>query len=236
MKHFLVLLLCNFLFTACEEERPVNELYVGTSADYPPFEFYQDGKLIGFEMDLIRKIVKELQKECIIKDLPFDSLIGALQTKRIDMSISSFTSTPERLKKVDFSIPYYRSYEVMLVAKDSSIQSIDDLENKTVGVQSGSTHEITVKNDWMTKIKGLKMRSLSKIPDLLQDFKAGRLDAIIMGNSEASNVVHTVSFFRKNRCSRRWCASSLARLCRRVSCSRIKWLGSTGCCCCIAAI
>ncbi len=196
MKRILVLFLCGFLLTACEEEKSINQLVVGTSADYPPFEFYQDGEVIGLEMDLMRKIVKELQKELIVKDLPFESLIGALQTKRIDLVMAAMTPTPERLERADFSIPYHHSYGVMLVAKDSPIKSIDDLAGKTVGVQLGSSHEKTVQTDWIPKIKDLKMRSLSKVPDLLQDFKAGRLDAIVMGSFEAFNIEKTAPYLK----------------------------------------
>ena len=188
--------MCSFLLIACEEEKSINQLFIGTSADYPPFEFYQDGEVIGFEMDLIRKIIKELQKELVIKDLPFESLVGSLQANRIDMVVAAMTPTPERLEKVDFSIPYHHSYEVMLVAKDSPIQSIDDLAGKTVGVQLGSIHEKTVQTEWMPKIKELKMRSLSKVPDLLQDFKAGRLDAIVMGSFEAFNIEKTARYLK----------------------------------------
>ena len=193
MKRILCLFLCGFLLTACEEEKSANQLVVGTSADYPPFEFYQDGQIVGLEVDLIREIAKELDKECVFKDLSFDSLIGALQTKRIDLSISNITPTSERTEKIDFSIPYYRSCTVMLVAKDSSITSVDDLAGKTIGVQSGTIYEATAKNSWMPKVKGLKITSLAKVPDLLQAFKAGHINALAMGSAEANSIIKAVS-------------------------------------------
>ncbi|RZI45360.1 substrate-binding periplasmic protein [Candidatus Finniella inopinata] len=192
MKRILCLFLCGFLLTACGEEKPASQLVVGTSADYPPFEFYQDGQIVGLEVDLIREIAKELDKECVFKDLPFESLIGALQTKNIDLAISNITATPERLEKSDFSIPYYRSYAVMIAAKDSAINSVADLTGKTIGVQSGTIYEATVKKDWALKTKDLKVMSLAKVPDLLQAFKAGRIDVLVMGISEADRIVKTV--------------------------------------------
>jgi polar amino acid transport system substrate-binding protein len=132
MQRILILFFFSFLFIGCKEPKPVNQLIVGTSADYPPFEFYQNGSITGFEIELVRKIAKELHKDCVINDLPFESLLGALQSKRLDIAASGFSETPERLQKVYFSIPYHESSTVMIVNKDSSIMRPEDLQEGMV--------------------------------------------------------------------------------------------------------
>jgi polar amino acid transport system substrate-binding protein len=191
MKRIFILFFFIFLLVGCREPKPVNQLVVGTSADYPPFEFYQDGSITGFEIELVCKLATELHKNCVINDLPFESLIGALQSKRLDIAASSFSETPDRLKKVDFSIPYHESFTVMIVHKDSSITEPEDLQEKTVGVQLGTVYEKIIKTEWLPKVSGLQLRSLSKIPDLLQDFKSGRLAALVMGKGEAQEILAT---------------------------------------------
>ncbi|MBY0281864.1 MAG: ABC transporter substrate-binding protein [Alphaproteobacteria bacterium] len=179
--------LCLALF-GCKDKKE-NNLIVATSADYPPLEFFKDGEIIGMEIDLIRAVAKELNYSVTIKDMSFDSIIGSLQTERVDLAISGISATPDRKEKVDFAIPHHKTISVMLVASNSSIQKTTDLAGKNVGAQMGSTYEKMVKDEWQPTIHNVALRSLSKIPDLIQDFKSGRLDALVLGIAEAENIV-----------------------------------------------
>ncbi len=191
MKKILALFLVSLSLIACDDKKDENTLVVATSADYPPFEFYKDGQIVGFEMDLIRAIAKEMNKEIVIKDMSFDSLIGGLQSGRIDIAISAISETPDRKEKVDFTIPYHRDSTVMLVGKTSPITKPENLTGKSVGAQMGSTHEKRIKEEWQPTIPNLSLRSLSKVPDLIQDYKSGRLDAIVLGATEAESIIKT---------------------------------------------
>jgi ABC-type amino acid transport substrate-binding protein len=191
VRKVLALFLTCLSLACCDDKKNENTLIVATSADYPPFEFYKDGQIVGFEIDLIRAIAKELNKEIILKDMSFDSLIGGLQSGRIDIAISAISATPEREEKVDFTIPYHRTLSVMLVDQTSPITKPDDLSNKSVGVQMGTTYEKMIKQDWQPAIQNLSIRSLSKVPDLIQDYKSGRLNAIVLGINEAESIVKT---------------------------------------------
>lgn len=190
-KFFASLFLCLSLF-GCKDKKE-NHLTIATSADYPPFEFFKDGQIVGFEIDLIKAIAKELNYAATIKDMSFDTIIGALQSERIDLAISSITATPERKAKVDFTIPYHKSLSVMLVATTSTIEKNVHLSGKKVGVQMGSVYEKMIKDEWQPTIANITLRSLSKVPDLIQDFKSGRLDAIILGVMEGENIVKSHS-------------------------------------------
>lgn len=180
---------------ACKEKKE-NHLIVATSADYPPLEFFKDGEIVGMEIDLIHAIAKELNYSVTIKDMSFDAVIGALQTERVDLAISGISATPERKEKVDFAIPHHKTLSVMLVASNSSIQKPTDLTGKNVGAQMGSTYEKMIKDEWQPSISNLTLRSLSKIPDLIQDFKSGRLDALVLGISEAENIIKNHTNFK----------------------------------------
>lgn len=183
-----ILSVVGLFLTACEKKSTVSKdtLTIATCADYPPYEFFQDGKITGFDIDLMEEIAKKLGKKIDIKDMSFDSIIGALQSGRVDAAISSLNETPERKKSVDFSVEYYNGGQRVFVCFDHSVlKDIKDLKGKTVGVQMGATHEKYAKEELTKTIPDLKITSLGKIPDLIQDMKAGRSAGFIMGSIEA---------------------------------------------------
>lgn len=184
-KLFLCLIGCFLL--GCKEEN--SSIVVGTSADYPPYMFYKNGEIVGFEKDVMDAIAHELKLQFTFKDLPFDSLIGGLQSKRIDMAISAISATAEREKQVDFSKPYHHITTALVVEKDSKIKDLKTLKGITVGVQSGSTHEKTAKEEWTKKAQLGSVKSLVKVPDLIQDLKTKRIQAIALGTTESHFIV-----------------------------------------------
>jgi polar amino acid transport system substrate-binding protein len=187
----MVLMACALLMTACGEKKKSDShtIVVGTSADYAPYEFFKDGQMVGFDIELMREISKRLGKEVEFKDLYFDAIVGSLKTERIDMAISAITPTEERRKSVDFSDEYTESKNPVMVCRGTStVATIEDLVNEAIGVQSGSTHEDYAKNT-LSKIVTLTVKSLSKIPDLIQDMNAGRVSCLVLGPDEAREIV-----------------------------------------------
>ena len=121
---------------------------VGTSADYPPFESVDaSGNKVGFDIDLMTEIAKRLGVKLEWVDMPFDSLIAAVQEGKIDASISAFNYTEERDQTIDFSDPYYTSEDAFTVAQGfaGSIVNPEDVAAYKVGVQNGTTQD-----DWLT--------------------------------------------------------------------------------------
>jgi polar amino acid transport system substrate-binding protein len=109
---------------------------------YPPFEMTDTrGKPVGISVDLAHALGRFLGKNIVIEDIPFDGLIPALKTGKIDLIISSMTATDERRKSIDFSDPYLRTGLCLLVGIDSGIQSIKDAdrEDKVIVVKKGTT-------------------------------------------------------------------------------------------------
>jgi polar amino acid transport system substrate-binding protein len=88
----------------------------------------QKGDPAGVSVDLARDLGNHIGREVEIENIPFDGLIPALQTHKIDLIISSMTATPERAKSIAFSDAYLTTGLSLLVAKDSPIQSITDAD------------------------------------------------------------------------------------------------------------
>ncbi len=128
-------------FVGCTQ-RPQNVLEnstikVGMELKYPPFETKdENGNPMGASVELTKALGKYLNKEVEIVDTPYPSLIPALESGEIDIIISSMTITEEREKKVDFSDPYTTSQLMMLVHKDSKVETHEDLNNEDVIIVS----------------------------------------------------------------------------------------------------
>jgi len=152
-------------------------LKVGSDTAFAPFEF-QDEKTkeyVGFDMDLIKAIGKQMGAEVQIQSMNFDGLIPALEAGNIDMVISAMTITDERAQKVNFSKPYYKSGLTMVVKNSNdSIKSFKDLEGKNIAVQIGTTGA-----DEAKKIKNAKIREFNTAPEAIMELKAGGVDAVI---------------------------------------------------------
>ena len=112
-----------------------DELVVATEASFAPFEFYgkEPGKMIGFDVDLIRAIAKEIgYKECTIRHMDFDDLIPAVNSDKVDLVIAGLSITEERQRLVLFSRPYYKSGLAFAVRKEiTDIKTFEDLKDKT---------------------------------------------------------------------------------------------------------
>ena len=164
-----------------DEIKKRGKLIVGTSADWPPFEYPEDGGYAGIDIRIAQKIAEKLGVDLEIKDMKFAALIEALKTGMVDMVIADMTPTAEREKVVDFSVPYYFSKgHAVLILKESTISSVEDLYGKKVGVQLGTTQEEWAKENLKDKAEII---SYNKVyPDMVMVLMRGDVDAIIVGD------------------------------------------------------
>jgi polar amino acid transport system substrate-binding protein len=170
------ILICFSLFTESFAENKT--LKIGLTADYPPFEFTKQGQLQGFSVDFAKKLGKAMNKNVEFHDMAFNALIPSLQSRKIDMIISSMTVTEERKKNVDFSAPYYSNIFSILALKSSDIKSVDQLSNKIIGVQLGSTMEEFAKSN--SQKFNFKVISLDSNLILIQELNKKIIDAMIV--------------------------------------------------------
>lgn len=158
------------------------KLVLGTSADYPPFEFHTmvDGKdeIVGFDIEIAKYIADELGVELEIKDMEFDKLLGGLSTGMLDIVVAGMNPNPEREKEANFTDIYYEANFSVLVNREdeSKITTLEDLDGKSIGVQIGTTQEKIAQ----TKIKDADVKSLSTNPDIAMNLKTKKIDCAIM--------------------------------------------------------
>jgi len=104
-------------------ERPATNfkdtIVMGTNAEFEPFEYKENGKIVGFDVEIANEIAADLGKNLKIEDMNFDSLINALTSGKIDMILAGYTALDERKKSIAFSDSYYTSTQVIIVRKTS---------------------------------------------------------------------------------------------------------------------
>lgn len=100
---------------------------VATNAAFPPYEYYENGKMIGIDMDLAQAIADKLGMELKVNDIEFDSIIVAVQSGKADMGISGMTVTEERLKNIDFTDSYTTAKQVVIVNSNPNGTSSEKL-------------------------------------------------------------------------------------------------------------
>jgi len=176
-------------FVGCKKQPKV--LRVGTSADYPPFE-YVDSKtqeFVGFDLDLMRLLAPKMgYDEVQIVNMDFDTIIPSLGTDKIDVAAACITITPDRLNEAD-AVPYFISGQSIIVKKDSTFnpQSLAELSGKTVGVQKGTTGEETLDTAITDgKVKNAKVMRYTSVILGMMDLQTGAVDAMIIDTPVAT--------------------------------------------------
>ncbi len=187
-KIYLVLLVFLFVLAAFGFSKTY---IVGTSADFPPFEYVQNGQYVGFDMDLIQAIGKVEGFQVEIRDMSFDSLIPALKSGIIDIAIAGMTITPERLQVVDFSNPYWSADQDVIVKKDSNYNLTVLFGNHKVGVQTGTTGDLWVSDNL---IKTGILKSIVRYESFIYALQAlinGEVNAVVLDSPVAERFAQT---------------------------------------------
>jgi polar amino acid transport system substrate-binding protein len=153
------------------------EVKVGFSPEaYPPF-YSQDasGKWGGWEVEIINAICAEEKLDCVLTPIPWDGLIPALTSKKIDAIMNSMSITAERMKTIDFSDKYYNTPTSVIGAKDQKFDaSPAGLKGKVIGVQVSTTHAAYAKKHFT---EAAEIKEYQTQDEANQDLAAGRIDA-----------------------------------------------------------
>jgi polar amino acid transport system substrate-binding protein len=120
--------------------------------------------------------------------MDFNGIIPALQSERVDFAMAGMTPTEERKESVDFSQIYYDAKNTIVANAGSGFETYEDLAGKTVGVQLGSIQENEAKEQAET-IEGMVIEPRNRVSELVQEIKAGRLDAAIVEDTVAKGYV-----------------------------------------------
>ncbi len=123
-------------------------LTMGTNATFPPYEYKDGDDIVGIDAEIAQAMADKLGLKLEIVDMDFDSLIASIQSGKIDMSLAGMTVTEERKQNVDFTDSYATGVQVIIVKDDSDIASVDDLQDKLIGVQQGTTGHLYCADDF----------------------------------------------------------------------------------------
>ncbi len=183
-----VLALC-LMIPACAAL--ADKLTMGTNAAFPPYEFYEDGQIVGIDAEIAQAIADKLGMELEIVDMEFGALINAVNSGKIDFAMAGMTVTEERLQSVDFSDTYATGIQAIIVKEDSEITSVDDLGKEgatyVIGVQEATTGDIYCTDEFgEDRVKRYKVGA-----DAVEALKTGKVDCVIIDNEPAKSFVAT---------------------------------------------
>jgi len=174
-----------------EKIKASGKMVVGTSPDYPPYEFYllddKEGDIVGLDIDIAKEIAKELGVKLEIKTIIFHKIFDVLNSDEVDMVIAGLAPSERRKKIVDFSDIYYQAIQNMVIrAQDASeILYLRDLRGKTVGTQRGSIQQEMVSK----QILGAKFINRNTVNELIDDLKNKKIDAVILEKPVAESYL-----------------------------------------------
>lgn len=151
-------------------------LIVGTNAEFPPFEYIEHDKLIGFDIDLLQEIAQRMGKRLEIKDMPFSTLISQLQMGAIQLIAAGLTPTKERAEHVLFTHNYISGDPLVIVtlATKTPLKNVDALKNKDVIVNDGFTADL-----YLSAQSDIQLKRLPSVADAFLALTTGRGDAFV---------------------------------------------------------
>ena len=159
-------------------------LVMATTAEFPPYEFYEGQEIVGIDAEIAAAIAEKLGCELKIEDMAFDSIIAAVDSGKADFGLAGMTVTEDRLASVNFSDTYATATQVVIVTEDSEITGVADLDGKTIGVQLGTTGDI-----YAGDIADATIERYNKGFEAVQALTQGKVDAVIIDNEPAKVFV-----------------------------------------------
>lgn len=167
------------------------KMTIGTSADYPPFESYDENfRLTGFDIALMEEIGRRLGVEVEFNDFAFDGLGGAVSLGQVDAAIAAIAVTPERQQLVDFSNVYYIGEDAILVGESVDVdllQTPEEVSNLKLGVQSGTVYEQFAEQQLVDTgiMPETNLFVYSDVDRAIRDLRAGRITAVLLDKNVA---------------------------------------------------
>lgn len=176
-----------------EKIRQAGVIRVGVSADYPPFEYLDStGARAGFDIELMSEIAGRMNVKLEWVDMPFDDLVGTVQTEKLDAAISALQRTDERDQLIDFTIPYYTAEDAFIAVEgfDGQIKSAEDAAEFTVGVQTGTIQEEWIKTNLVEngKMPAAGLVQYDTVDAAVQDLKSGKIQLLMADYLAAQTI------------------------------------------------
>lgn len=184
MKRLCLIIFIMILMCGCSK-KDKNQLVMVTEAGFAPYEYYENGEVVGVDVDIAKEIAKYLGKKLVVKDIAFDSIINEVKTGKADFGAAGISYSEDRAKNVDFSINYAVSKQVVIVNNNSSITNVNGISNKKIAVQLGSIADTFVTDN----IKNANVVRQKKYLAAIEDLKTGKVDCVVMDELPAKEIV-----------------------------------------------
>lgn len=169
-------------------------LTIGTSAEYEPFEYMEDGEYKGFDLELAQAIADDLGLELKIENVDFDTIVpGVASGTKYDMGIAAITATPEREKEVGFTDSYYMDDQAIVTMADNAeitggnYADALNAEGVKIAVQSGSTAEAFAKENF----PNAELVPFKNATDCFAAVQSSQANALVTNRSVAAQLVAT---------------------------------------------
>ena len=164
-------------------------LTMGTNASFPPYEYYEDGKIVGIDAEIAAAIAEKLGMKLEIMDMEFKAIIPAVTESKIDFGMAGMTVTEERLQSVNFSDTYATGIQAIIVKEDSEITCYEDLAVEgaewKIGVQDSTTGDIYCTDEFGDE----RVSKYAVGADAVEALKKGKVDCVIIDNEPAKAYV-----------------------------------------------
>ncbi len=183
MKKVVVMIFLILFLGGCGKDD--DKLVMVTEAGFAPYEYYENGEIVGVDIDIAKEIAKYLGKELVVKDVAFDSIINEVKTGKADFGAAGISYNEERAKQVDFTINYSTSKQIVVVREDNIKININDLDNLKIAVQLGSVGDTYVTKNYPNAEIVRQKKYLAAIQDLLKN----KVDCVVMDELPAKEIL-----------------------------------------------
>ena len=156
-------------------------LVLGLDDSFPPMGFRdEDNNIVGFDIDVAKEVCSRMGVTLKLEAIDWDSKVSELNEGNVDCLWNGFTSDPDRAKAMTLSQPYMKNRQVVVTLKDSGIDSVEDLKDKTLVLQSGSTAENALEAHPEIKSSLKEAVAVKNNVVAMYDLGKGGSDAVLM--------------------------------------------------------
>lgn len=181
---------CSSKSKSLDDIKKSGKLVVYTEAGFAPYEFIYNNEIVGVDVEIMNAVAKKLGVELEIKDVDFNTICASVKSGKADVGAAGITINDERKQSVNFSDPYSSTEQYVIVAADNeSIKTLEDLNDKQIGVQEGTTSDAAINKLISDNVlTGTKVVGY-KAPAIAAASVPSKIDAVVTDKLTAELIV-----------------------------------------------
>ena len=180
-----VVLTLAMTLVACQAFAADKTYVIATDPNWPPMEYVApDKEIIGYEIDFVKAIAKEMGINVEFKNVMWDGLFAGLDTGRFDAGASTVTITDDRKKTMEFSDPFFKFKQAVILSKDNDAKTVADLKGLTLGGQVGTTGYFAIQ-----RMEDVDAKSYDDVTMAVEAAYSGRTDGAVCDEPVAANFI-----------------------------------------------